>query len=804
MLTETQLHHYFELHQLLPDAISYITQIRETEPSRMVGTHARKNLCSWFYSDKMQRTLSTESRTAERAFAVLCEFDSGVLEIWDQPEPVNVLKYTKKGIRRRSWYNPDFLLLHKDGPIVVEVKAADDASDLVALEPMNWRKDEDGSYDFLPAKEYFASIGLRFQVFVASQDQRFRVFNQDLILRARHIETPAITERDLEKVFEESFCWSLYELRIRLKLNDYTALIQCIDRGSLFFDWDKEMLSEPRGCYVVRRKELLQYVADFRGPKIYHDSLLSPIDVERMPSSAYAEEALERLKRIEMGEKGRSVRRWRVMVERGSYDGWSAFQSLIPKWFFSGNRNRRVNELVDAFLLKYLLEEHAVSQGLTDYRSYIRYRVKAQAEHPAYPPVTRTTFLRRLRAIPPEQIAMLRGGKRKANAAAEPSDPEQRQLKAELAWQRVAVDHHLAEIYLVFFASDNCPYAMKPWLTAMIDLATGCILAFSVSFQNPSRRSVAKVMRDCVRRHGLLPREIVVDRGPDFRSVYFSSLLAHSKIELVLRPASHSRYGGEVEALFREFQVQWLTQRQGNSTDYKNARGVDGKLAPKNLAVLTPHDFYREFEAFISWRDSNPKGTSLLSPKLALSCHMREYPFVAIRQAYNDEYALATAVDTTNYTLDFQRGIHIGPMWYWSPHLAQLRGKKSSLEVRIDPENPHAVYGLIGNRWVPCYSSRINRYAALDPISQWVDGLIAIDAFNARQKVKQQADEEVVKIIRDMTDNSRQNKNSQVAMLTVSEDSGDLEEESIFSLLKGADIQSLETETWEAQYAWER
>jgi transposase InsO family protein len=801
MLSETQLYRYLDSQNVGPDAADYILNTRNSQPSRMVGTHARKNVCSWFYSEKMGRTISTESRTAERAFVVLSEFDKDVLEVWDQPEPVAIQKHTRKGHLRNSSYTPDFLLLRKDGPCVVEVKDVDAVTKLMATSPKDWVRRHDGSYDFMPAKRTFEAVGVGFTVFVASQDLRFRVLNQELLLRTRTTGAPSIAEQDLDRVFEDSFCWSLYNLRERMRLDDYTGLIQCIDKEALFFDWNNEMLSEPRGCYLVRRKELLKYVSEFRGPKIYHDNLLSTIDVERMPSTAYAETALTRLKRIESDENSRSVRRWRAMKEKGVREGWSEFQSLIPKWFFSGNRHRKVNEVVDAFLRKYMLEDHAASQGLSDYRSYIRYRVKAQEEHPAYLPVARTTFLRRLQPLA-EQIALIREGKRKANAVAAPSDPLKRQLKAELAWQRAAVDHYLADVYLVFFDSKECPHVMKPWLTAMVDLATGCTLAFSVSFQSPSRRSVAKVMRDCVRRHGILPREIIVDRGSDFRSVYFSALLAHSRMELVLRPASHSRYGGEVEGLFGEFKKQWLSQRPGNTANFKNARGIDGKLQPKKLAVLTPHDFYREFEAFISWRDSCPKGTSLSAPSSVLSRHMREYPFVGVRQEYNDEYALATAVDSRDYKVNFQRGIHIGGMWYWSPELNGFRGKKSSVEVRVDPENPHVVYALIGTQWVPCYSSRINRYSALDPISQWVDGLIVLEAFSTRQKVKQQADEEVVRIIRGMTENSHQQGHSQVAILSPGKENQDVEEDSVFALLKDAEIRSLETESWEVKHVW--
>jgi len=802
MLTETELHRYFERHGLSPDAVAYITGTRNSQPSRMVGVHARTNLCSWFYSEKMGRTISTESRTAERPLVIQSEFDPRILEFWDQPEPVSVQRHTRKGHARRSSYTPDFLLLRKDGPVVVEVKTTDAVSKLTTSAPKDWVARDDGGYDFLPAAAFFSGIGLKFEVFVASRDLRFRVLNQEVILRARQANVAEIEGRNLERAFSDSFCWSLYDLRERLRLNDYTGLIQCIDKSRLFIDLDEAMLTEPRACYVVRRKELLPFVAEFQGPKIYHDNVLTEVEVDRMPSSAYAEAALSRLERIESGESTRTVRRWRAMRDKGIKEGLSAFQSVIPRWFFSGNKCRKINEQVDKFLYRHFFEDHAPRHGISDYRSYIRYRVRAQKEHPAYPPVSRTTFILRLRAIPPEKLAILREGRRKANALSAPSDPLQRQLKAQLGWQRAAIDHYKADIYLVFFDSDDCPYAIRPWLTAMIDLATGCVLAFSVSFQDPSRRSVSKVMRDCVRRHQRLPREIVVDRASDFRSVYFSALLAHSKIELVSRPASHSRYGGEVEGLFGEFKKQWISQRPGNTTDFKNAREVDGKMKPKELAVLTPHDFYREFEAFISWRDSNPRGMSIEAPNKLLSRHMREFPFVGIQQKYDSQYLLATAVDTKDYKLDLQRGIHIGPSWYWSPELATLRGKKSSLEVRVDPENPHVVYGLVNGQWIPCYGSRINQFSALDPISQWVEGLIAIDAFGARQRVKRQADEEVVRIIQRMTESSFEDGRSQVAMLPSSHEDEESEEESVFNLLKTAKLQSLETESWEVRHDW--
>jgi transposase InsO family protein len=797
MFTDMQFFNYIDKYQIKKEAREYLIRIRDQQASRMVGVHATTNSCSWLYSEKTQRTISTESQTAERAYVILAEYDNLIEEVWDQPEAIPIRKHSKKGKQINTWYTPDFLVLKNCGPTIVEVKHEKNIANLLNNSPLDWLERPDGSITYLPAKNYFGDIGLNFEVWVGTQELRFRVLNTEMLLRTRSAEKNNIAKKQLRAVFDESFSWSLYNLKERLKLDCYTGILQAIDNRQLFCDLNTSLISEPHNFYIVKDKKLLEYIEEFREIKIYQDGFLSQIDIKEMPSSEYAAEALARLDKIKSNESGRSIRRWKSLIKEGEENNLSEFQSLIPKWYLGGNKEKRINPTVDNFLIKYLLGDHASSQGLSDYRSYIKYRVDAQICHPNYPPVCRTTFLKRLRSIPPEKIAMKRGGKRLANAAASPSDPLDRQLKAELGWQRAAIDHYLADVFLIFFDSDGIVHVQKPWLTAMIDLATGCVLAFSISFLHPSRRSCAKVMRDCSRRHGLLPKEIIIDRGSDFKSVYFSALLAHSKIELILRPAGHSRYGGEIEGLFGEFKKQWLTQRPGNTADYKEARAVDGKKAPKESAVLTLRDFYKEFEAFINWRDSNPKGITVESPKNLIAKHAREYPFVAIPQIYNDEYALATAVDSQKYKINFQRGLHIGSMWYWSPEIKELTGRKSSIEVRIDPENPHVVYGLIDNKWCPCYSSHINKYSALDITGQWIDGLIALEAFNDRKKIKQSADEEIVRIVRRMSEASEKSHQSQIAYI---EQSKVTNEESVFDLLKNTEIQPLTTDTWEVKY----
>jgi putative transposase len=253
-----------------------------------------------------------------------------------------------------------------------------------------------------------------------------------------------------------------------------------------------------------------------------------------------------------------------------------------------------------------------------------------------------------------------------------------------------------------------------------------------------------------VRRHQKLPREIIVDRGSDFRSVYFAALLAHYGITLSLRPSAHSRYGGEVESLFGEFKKVWLSQRPGNLADYKEARSVDGSHAPKNSAILRAGDLLEELNRFCVWRDSKPINIHIESGFDMHSRLLKEFPCLAVDVELNQEFLLSTAVETKKYEVDQQRGIKINELWYFSPAISGLKVIKSKVEVRIDPENPHVIFALVNKNWEPLYSSQINSFSAKKSSRQFEEGLVALEGSNFRRRIREHKDLELVSILDEM------------------------------------------------------
>tara|TARA_Y100001951_G_C11295963_1_gene275659 strand:+ start:1424 stop:3718 length:2295 start_codon:yes stop_codon:yes gene_type:complete len=763
----------------------------------MVGSPSGKNICSWIHSIKMGRTVGLESRSPERGFFTLCEYDDRVLEYWDQPDPVNITRTNKNGRKSKGTYNPDALLLTKDGPKVIEVKNSDFVEEKLADGHSDWVLHASGKISYLPAEEAFAEIGIPHEVFVYEPSMRYKVANIQLLLQSREFtDIEAEVAAKIKWSFSDQFFFSLAELKEKVGLASCLPIIQLIDQGRLFADLDKTLLSSPDGSVVTLTETLLPHaLALAQAGKIASCEETEAFSALEFPSQQSAEKALKRLKVVQSGDKGRSARRYKKLIAQGRERGLSDFQSLIDRRAFSGNRKLRLPSVVRHFMKEFIQQEYlSKGENRSIYSCYMDYRVAAKKHHPRVDPASRITFSSTIAKIPHTQIARAQKGRRSGNAAEEPTNPLKRHLKPQAPWQVASIDHGVSDIWLVVADANGKQYVARPWITALIDIYSGKLLGMAVSFSSPSRKANAKAIRDCVRRHGKLPSEIMSDRGSDFTSVYFESLLAHYAITYSLRPAGHSRFGSEVEGFFGEFKRQWLCRLPGYISNSEDIRSTDGDFRPDKCAVLRPREFVRHLKEFLSWRDMRCRGISPFSPEyLFTNPPLGDHLFGRVIN-FDDEFVLATAVEGKRYKIDFQRGLHIGGMWFWNENLSGLQGVSSSVEVRIDPENPHVVFALVRNEWVPCYSGRINSYSALDPVSQIVEGLLITESKSSRQQAFDDAGEAAARIIAEMDDISRSDESTAIAVFDTPERD---DPASVFQAFTSSSIDTVNLEFWE-------
>ena len=379
---------------------------------------------------------------------------------------------------------------------------------------------------------------------------------------------------------------------------------------------------------------------------------------------------------------------------------------------------------------------------------YRIYRALAKEWHPDLQPVSHPTYHRILEELKPI-LARARGGNRAFNALQAPTAVEDRAFQADRPFQLASADHYLCDLHCIVMQANGMKYAQRPWLTLLRDCATDAVLSVWISFRAPSRRSCALVIRQCLRRHGLLPESIIVDQGSDFRSVFFSTLLAHCGIDLRFRPSGFPKFGSEAEKYFRQLKELWLSARPANCVSKEEVRAVSGSHRPERQACLTLPNLWEELTLFNDWINAYCAGSRAVSPASLMAEGLARFSCSGLRVPDDERFLIASAVDEAKYCLDPQRGLHIGHHHFWHPNLRRLAGRKAKkIIVRRDPEDPYRCFAHIDGAWVTCLASGENRYVALDPLQRIVESVLELDGDEARKAAKEDAEMDLVKRLR--------------------------------------------------------
>lgn len=736
---------YLRRFSLSESALALIHQTAQSV-SRDVGTTSFPSVVTEMQSDKMGVSVNTESRTGELAYALHLEFDDRVSAFYEQLPPVDCRRVDRRGKSVLRSYHADFLVLHDEGPFVIGVKTEDGANELIQKYPTDWIRRKGRVVD-LPAERTFAEIGLPHHVVLNTDLPQIRVSNLRTLLKVRALTSvvdEAFENTILERLDKPSVI-TISDLLGSLDMKDATPILRLILARKIFARLDDQLLTQPQSCWISTHALLLQTITLRATPAQMHGQITAC--TEEVPRKVDAQEALRRMDVLKEGTITRTVQRWRATIR--AQTGKSLFQALLPKTALRGNRRPKRPSRALEFAKASILRNWASPERLSVHNAHAKYRNEAKKEHPRTAPVSRTTFYALAKALTHE-AAKDRGGLREANATAPPSDVKDRALPPTRPFEMGSVDHSLAKIYCIVFQTPDYAYVARPWLTVLRDVYTGEPLAGWVSFTKPSRHSVAMVIRACVRRHGRLPETIVCDRGSDFRSVYLSSLCAHLGVHLSFHPTAHSRYGSDIERFFGLFKSRWLDMRPGNRTDVKSLRFISGTHHPRNFVCLKLFDLLREYDDFANWLTAVEPNTRGCTPESLRREGLAHFPFSGVMVNYDDAFVIATAVEGKKpLSVDPSRGIKSGDNHYWHPVLSGLAGRKKSVDVRIDPEDYSRIYARVGNTWVTCLSTRSRLLESTDLLARTSASILMIDGRKALQRVKEDAGEELVELIRE-------------------------------------------------------
>jgi transposase InsO family protein len=150
--------------RLASDASDYIRQCIEHGPSRRVQGRLG-NVVTSHYSQKMNCRLLLESRRGEHAQAILLERDPEVIAYFAQPPSVELVVTDAGGKPQTTLgYTPDFLVLEKDGVLVIEMRDLGRLLERHQKNPQQFYRDDDGRWHYRAAETRFQEMGLRYEL----------------------------------------------------------------------------------------------------------------------------------------------------------------------------------------------------------------------------------------------------------------------------------------------------------------------------------------------------------------------------------------------------------------------------------------------------------------------------------------------------------------------------------------------------------------------------------------------------------------------------------------------------------------
>jgi putative transposase len=159
MLTSDEFIQWCQKLELSEQTVKYIASVRESPPSRLVRSR-KGNVSGRYPSKKMGSTIQFESTSCELAGIYSMEYDSQVLEYYDQPEAIKLLYTAKNGRNIGVLHTPDFFVLRGGSAGWEEWKTDEELKRLTVKMPHRYQQEVDNLWRCLPGENIAKSMGL--------------------------------------------------------------------------------------------------------------------------------------------------------------------------------------------------------------------------------------------------------------------------------------------------------------------------------------------------------------------------------------------------------------------------------------------------------------------------------------------------------------------------------------------------------------------------------------------------------------------------------------------------------------------
>ncbi len=698
------------------------------------------------------------------------ERDEDVLEFYDQSSRIPLSYRARSGYRTTQWHTPDFFVLRRESAGWEEWKQASSLDILATEKPARYQLAGTGQWHCPPGEAYAEQFGLIYRLRSSAEFHPLEIQNLKFLqdfwahgvpphpeqeaLALAHIQAhPGIPLNELLALYPGltvdiiwvllSTCRVFTDLSATLLMrHEHVTLyaeerqVPKVHQGELArlstplpdapLAWDGRLWQiEGWGEMVHLRPEVGELLAmsraEFEHLKqegslwVVGSASPSPMTPEVRQLLAQAgskaqQAANQRMIHMLAYARGepttaprRSVQRWWKAYQQAKETHGCGYLGLLDRVAARGNRSQRI-EPASLQLLEAALQTHYIApQGKSAAAVYRLYREQCQRQ--GLPPVSQQTFYRvRARFTTNEVVA-----KRKGTRAAYASQPfawldQTTPRHGERPFALAHLDH--TELDIVLVSSLTGKPLGRPWATFLTDAYSRRILACYLTYDPPSYRSVMMALRICVQRHQRLPQECFVDRGSEFGSVYFETLLTRYFVTKKDRPAAQPRMGSVIERLFGTATTQLLHQLSGNTQATKRPRQMTREVDPRRLAVWTLERFALRFCQYVyEVYDQMDHPALGQSPREAFVqgiqlAGMRTHRLIP----YSEEFLILTCPTTrAGYAkLDAARGVVVNGLRYYNPLMRSSPDAGKRVEIRYEPFDMSLAYAFVDGQWLTC------------------------------------------------------------------------------------------------------
>ncbi len=407
----------------------------------------------------------------------------------------------------------------------------------------------------------------------------------------------------------------------------------------------------------------------------------------------------------------RTVARWLAQYKQAQQLHRCGYVGLLPHYHRSGNHQPKLSEAARTLMEQFIADTYETFKQKNKQAVYGQFSLACEKQ--GVQPPSYKTFAAAIKQRPQQEQTQKRQGWKVAYQAAPfywelaYTTPRHGDRPFEIGH----IDH--TELDLELLHSQTGKHLGKCFLTLLLDAFSRRILALHLSFEPPSYRACMMVLRECVRRHQRLPQILVVDRGREFSSIYFETLLAYYETTKKERPPSKPRYGSVMERLFGTTNTQFIYNLLGNTQITKQLGQMTKETDPKSLANWTlPRLYLRLCEWAYEVYDTTAHAALGQSPREAFAAGLAlsgQRPYRLI--PYNQDFIINTLPTTRRgvAVANANRGIKINYIHYWSDEFRHPQVSQTLVPIRYDPTNMGLAYAYIQGRWVQCVSEHYAR-----------------------------------------------------------------------------------------------